>query len=162
MWLHSGHITAWYSGHDSDILLVHRRLGPRSDLEKTARIIHCAQRTLHRFASFPNFSCDLSFDLSFDLFFSHFFRVCSTFPFDLSFRLFLSTYPCDLSFRPILSTYPFDLSFRTLLRTLFFELSFELSIDFSIRFQSRRALHLSHVVLHSVTDFVPSHSVVFR
>ena len=40
-----GHITACYSRHDSDILLTLRRLGPQSDHEKLARIIHCAQRT---------------------------------------------------------------------------------------------------------------------
>ena len=47
------HITAWRSGHDSDILLTHRRLIPKSDHEKTTLIIHSAQRTCTRFASFP-------------------------------------------------------------------------------------------------------------
>ena len=40
-----GHITVCYSRHDSDILLTLRRLGPKSDIVKTARIIHSAQRT---------------------------------------------------------------------------------------------------------------------
>ena len=35
------------------MLLVHRRLGPKWDSEKTARIIHSAQRTSTRFAWFP-------------------------------------------------------------------------------------------------------------
>ena len=38
-----GHITACNSGHDIDILLTLRRLGPKSDHEKIARIIPCAQ-----------------------------------------------------------------------------------------------------------------------
>ena len=38
------------------MLLIHRRLGPKSDSEKTARIIHRAQRTLTRFAWFPIFT----------------------------------------------------------------------------------------------------------
>ena len=36
-----GHITACYSGLDSDIHLTHRRLGPESDSEKSVRIIQC-------------------------------------------------------------------------------------------------------------------------
>ena len=48
-----GHITAWYSKHDSDILLKHRRLGSKSDSEKTVRIIHSARRTFTRFSWFP-------------------------------------------------------------------------------------------------------------
>ena len=48
-----GHITACDSRLDTDMLLVHRRLGPKSDIEKTARIIHSAQRTFTRFAWFP-------------------------------------------------------------------------------------------------------------
>ena len=55
MQLHSGHITACYNRHDSDIHLIHRRLGPKSDIVKTARIIHSAQRTLTRFACSPDF-----------------------------------------------------------------------------------------------------------
>ena len=52
MLLHSGHITACYSRHDSDIHLIHRRLGPESDHVKTARIILSAQRTCTRFVKF--------------------------------------------------------------------------------------------------------------
>ena len=48
-----GHITACYSKHDSDILLTHRRLGPKSDSEKKARIIHSAQHRFTRFWWFP-------------------------------------------------------------------------------------------------------------
>ena len=48
-----GHITACYSRLDTDTLLIHRRLGLESDSEKTARIIHSAQRTFTRFAWFP-------------------------------------------------------------------------------------------------------------
>ena len=44
-----GHITACYSTLGNDMLLVHRSLGPKSDIEKTARIIHSAQRTFTRF-----------------------------------------------------------------------------------------------------------------
>ena len=54
MLLHSGHITACYSRHDSDIHIIHRRLELESDHVKTVRIIHCAQRTCTRFASLPN------------------------------------------------------------------------------------------------------------
>ena len=35
------------------MLLTLRRLGPKSDIEKTARIIHSAQRTFARFVWFP-------------------------------------------------------------------------------------------------------------
>ena len=35
------------------MLLTHRRLGPKSDVEKTARIIHSAQRTFTRSVKFP-------------------------------------------------------------------------------------------------------------
>ena len=35
------------------MLLTLRRLGPKSDIVKTARIIHSAQRTFTRFAWFP-------------------------------------------------------------------------------------------------------------
>ena len=51
--LHSGHITACYSRHDSDIHIIHRRLELESDHVKIVRIIHCAQRTCTRFAWFP-------------------------------------------------------------------------------------------------------------
>ena len=54
MLLHSGYITGSYSGLDTDMLLIHRRLGPKSDSEKTTRIIHSAQRTCTRFAWFPH------------------------------------------------------------------------------------------------------------
>ena len=46
--------TACYSGLDTDMLLVQRRVGPKSDHEKTTRIIHCAHRTFARFAWFPS------------------------------------------------------------------------------------------------------------
>ena len=52
MLLHSGHITAWYSRHDSDILLSFTDvLGPSRIAEKTI-LIHCAQRICTRFESF--------------------------------------------------------------------------------------------------------------
>ena len=35
------------------MLLTLRRLGPKSDIVKTARIVHGAQRTFARFAWFP-------------------------------------------------------------------------------------------------------------
>ena len=38
---------------DTDMLLTHRRLGPKSDSEKRARIIHSAQRTFAHGVSFP-------------------------------------------------------------------------------------------------------------
>ena len=53
MLLQSGHITACYSGLDTDMLLTLRRLGPKSDIVRTARIIHGAQRICNRFAWFP-------------------------------------------------------------------------------------------------------------
>ena len=53
MLLHSGHITACYSGHDSDIHLLHRRLELESDHVQTVRIIHSAQRTCTHFVKFP-------------------------------------------------------------------------------------------------------------
>ena len=53
MLLHSGHTTACYNRHDSDIHIIHRRLELESDHVKTARIIHCAHRTCTRFASSP-------------------------------------------------------------------------------------------------------------
>ena len=40
MLLHSGHITACYSRHDSDIHIIHRRLELGPDHVKTVRIIH--------------------------------------------------------------------------------------------------------------------------
>ena len=64
MLLHSGHITACYSRHDSDIHLIHRRLGPESDHVKTARIIHSAQRTCTHFVKFPTLALSLSLSLS--------------------------------------------------------------------------------------------------
>ena len=48
-----GHITACYSRLDTDILLTLTRLDPKSDHEKIARIINCAQRTWTRFVLFP-------------------------------------------------------------------------------------------------------------
>ena len=53
MLLHSGHITACYSRHDSDIHLMQKRLELESDHVKTARIIHSAQRTCTHFVKFP-------------------------------------------------------------------------------------------------------------
>ena len=51
-----GHITACCSRHNNDCLLALRRLGPKSDHEKTARIIHCAQRIFTRMCvCFPLF-----------------------------------------------------------------------------------------------------------
>ena len=41
-----GHITACYSILDTDMLLTLRRIGPKSDIVKTARIIDRAQRTI--------------------------------------------------------------------------------------------------------------------
>ena len=46
--------TACYSRLDTDMLLVQRLLGPKSDHEKTTRIFHCAQRTVARFAWFSS------------------------------------------------------------------------------------------------------------
>ena len=41
--LHSGHITACYSRHDSDVHLVHRRLELKSDRrEQLSSIVHSA------------------------------------------------------------------------------------------------------------------------
>ena len=40
------HVTACYSRLDTDMLLTHRRLGPKSDHVNTVRNIHSAQRTL--------------------------------------------------------------------------------------------------------------------
>ena len=41
------------------MLLTLRRLGPKSDIVKTARIIHCAQRTCTHCVSFPTLADDL-------------------------------------------------------------------------------------------------------
>ena len=52
-------------------LLTHRRLGPKSDIVKTARIIHSAQRTFTRFAWFPILALQrsrLSWNCGIDLF----------------------------------------------------------------------------------------------
>ena len=53
MLLHSGHITACYCRHDSNFLLIHRRLGLESDHLKTVRIIRCEQRICTRLRRFP-------------------------------------------------------------------------------------------------------------
>ena len=52
-------------------LLTHRRLGPKSDIVKTARLIHSAQRTFTRFAWFPILALQrsrLSWNCGIDLF----------------------------------------------------------------------------------------------
>ena len=52
MLLHSGHITACYSGHDSDIHIIHRRLELEPDPVKTVPTLFVtlleSSRTLHR------------------------------------------------------------------------------------------------------------------
>ena len=48
-----GHITACCSRHDNDFHVIHRRLGPKSNIVKIARIIHSAQRTFAHCVSFP-------------------------------------------------------------------------------------------------------------
>ena len=53
MLLHGGHITAYYSRHDSDIHVSLGRLDLESDHVTTVRIIHKAQRICGCFASFP-------------------------------------------------------------------------------------------------------------
>ena len=67
MLLHSGHITAWYSRHDSDIHLIHRRLQLKSDrMENNSH--PCAQRILHPFCVVSHSCTNAVSSSKFDLF----------------------------------------------------------------------------------------------
>ena len=63
------------------MLLVHRRLGPKSDIVKTARIIHCAQRTFAHYLKFPtleNWDVEPVLGMLVSLFFVQFSHVVGT------------------------------------------------------------------------------------
>ena len=64
MMMHSSHITACYSRLDTDMLLTLKRFGPKSDIVKTARIIHSAQRTCAHCVSFPTLAVFVGLHLS--------------------------------------------------------------------------------------------------
>ena len=78
------------------MLLIHRRPGPKSDHEKTAHIIHSAQRTFTRFVLFPTLALylflSLSFSLSLSLFLS--FSLSPSFSLFLSLSFSLSLFLC--------------------------------------------------------------------
>ena len=53
MLLRSGHIAAWYSGHDSDVHLIHRRLELKSDRRENSSHPLCTAHFAPVFRRFP-------------------------------------------------------------------------------------------------------------